>query len=47
MFVAHDAGHRIITGDSTIDTLIGALIAGLCCNMRATMLLHVQFTLLH
>ena len=33
MFVAHDAGHRSITGDFAIDTLIGASIAGLCCGM--------------
>ncbi|KAF3031625.1 hypothetical protein E8E12_002535, partial [Didymella heteroderae] len=33
MFVAHDAGHRSITGDSAVDTLIGASIAGLCCGM--------------
>lgn len=30
MFVAHDAGHRGITGDFIIDTVIGAFVADFC-----------------
>lgn len=30
MFVAHDAGHRGITGDFVIDTIIGAFVADFC-----------------
>ena len=33
MFSAHDAGHRGITHNLTIDTLIGIFIADLCCGM--------------
>lgn len=33
MFSAHDAGHRGITGDFVIDTVIGAFIADFCCGL--------------
>ncbi|CAK7568558.1 MAG: hypothetical protein SEPTF4163_006553 [Sporothrix epigloea] len=33
MFTAHDAGHRAITGDFKIDTLIGIFIADVCCGL--------------
>ncbi|KAF2194458.1 fatty acid/sphingolipid desaturase [Zopfia rhizophila CBS 207.26] len=33
MFTAHDAGHRGITGNFIIDTLIGAFIADFCCGL--------------
>ncbi|KAG6024034.1 hypothetical protein E4U41_001875 [Claviceps citrina] len=33
MFTAHDAGHRAITSDFTIDTLIGLFIADFCCGL--------------
>ncbi|KAB2571863.1 Delta 8-sphingolipid desaturase [Lasiodiplodia theobromae] len=33
MFTAHDAGHRGITGNFVIDTLIGAFIADFCCGL--------------
>jgi delta8-fatty-acid desaturase len=33
MFTAHDAGHRGISGNFTIDTLIGCFIADFCCGL--------------
>ena len=33
MFTAHDAGHRGISGNFIIDTLIGAFIADFCCGL--------------
>ncbi|GME48471.1 fatty acid/sphingolipid desaturase [Neofusicoccum parvum] len=33
MFTAHDAGHRGITGNFVIDTVIGAFIADFCCGL--------------
>lgn len=33
MFVAHDAGHRGITGKFVADTLIGAFVADFCCGL--------------
>lgn len=33
MFTAHDAGHRGITRNITIDTMIGIFIADLCCGL--------------
>ena len=33
MFTAHDAGHRGITGDATIDLCIGAFIGDFCCGL--------------
>jgi len=33
MFSAHDAGHRGITGNFVIDTLIGAFVADFCCGL--------------
>ncbi|EKG13570.1 Fatty acid desaturase type 1 [Macrophomina phaseolina MS6] len=33
MFTAHDAGHRGITGDFVVDTVIGAFIADFCCGL--------------
>ncbi|KAF1815785.1 fatty acid/sphingolipid desaturase [Eremomyces bilateralis CBS 781.70] len=33
MFVAHDAGHRGITGNFVADTLIGAFVADFCCGL--------------
>ncbi len=33
MFTAHDAGHRGITHNFVIDTLIGIFIADVCCGM--------------
>lgn len=33
MFTAHDAGHRGITHDFTTDTLVGILIANVCCGL--------------
>jgi len=33
MFVAHDAGHLGITHDFTLDTIIGVLVADLCCGL--------------
>jgi len=33
MFTAHDAGHRGISGNFVIDTLIGAFVANLCCGL--------------
>ncbi|KAJ4361244.1 hypothetical protein N0V95_002062 [Ascochyta clinopodiicola] len=33
MFTAHDAGHRGISGNFVIDTLIGAFIADFCCGL--------------
>jgi len=33
MFTAHDAGHRGITGNFIVDTLIGAFIADFCCGL--------------
>ncbi|KAF2241526.1 delta 8-(E)-sphingolipid desaturase [Trematosphaeria pertusa] len=33
MFTAHDAGHRGITGNFVVDTLIGAFIADFCCGL--------------
>ncbi|CAK7229920.1 hypothetical protein SCUCBS95973_007394 [Sporothrix curviconia] len=33
MFTAHDAGHRAITGDFVIDSLIGVFIADVCCGL--------------
>ncbi|SPO05488.1 related to delta-5/delta-6 fatty acid desaturase [Cephalotrichum gorgonifer] len=33
MFTAHDAGHRAITKNFTIDTLIGMFIADFCCGL--------------
>ncbi|KAK2615140.1 hypothetical protein N8I77_001916 [Diaporthe amygdali] len=33
MFTAHDAGHRGITGNFVIDTVIGAFIGDFCCGL--------------
>ncbi|KAI0750049.1 fatty acid desaturase-domain-containing protein [Daedaleopsis nitida] len=33
MFTAHDAGHRAITGNFVVDTVIGAFIADFCCGL--------------
>lgn len=33
MFSAHDAGHRGITHNFTVDTLIGIFIADVCCGL--------------
>lgn len=33
MFTAHDAGHRAITGNFTVDSLIGVFIADFCCGL--------------
>ncbi|KAF2815989.1 delta 8-(E)-sphingolipid desaturase [Mytilinidion resinicola] len=33
MFVAHDAGHRGISGNFIADTLIGAFVADFCCGL--------------
>jgi delta8-fatty-acid desaturase len=33
MFIAHDAGHRGITGNFVTDTLIGAFVADFCCGL--------------
>ncbi|KAG6192319.1 hypothetical protein E4U24_004063 [Claviceps purpurea] len=33
MFTAHDAGHRAITANFTVDTLIGLFIADFCCGL--------------
>ncbi|KAK4675215.1 hypothetical protein QC764_500210 [Podospora pseudoanserina] len=33
MFVAHDAGHRAITGNFVIDSLIGMFVADFCCGL--------------
>jgi len=33
MFVAHDAGHRGISGNFITDTLIGAFVADFCCGL--------------
>ena len=33
MFSAHDAGHRSITQNLTVDTLIGIFIANVCCGL--------------
>jgi delta8-fatty-acid desaturase len=33
MFSAHDAGHRGITHDFTMDTMIGIFIADFCCGL--------------
>jgi len=33
MFVAHDAGHLGITHDFTLDTILGVLVADLCCGL--------------
>lgn len=33
MFSAHDAGHRAITGNFVVDTLIGVFIADFCCGL--------------
>ncbi|KAK4464085.1 delta 8-(E)-sphingolipid desaturase 2 [Cladorrhinum samala] len=33
MFTAHDAGHRAITGNFEIDSLIGMFIADFCCGL--------------
>lgn len=33
MFTAHDAGHRGISGNFIIDTLIGAFVADFCCGL--------------
>ncbi|KAG5947329.1 hypothetical protein E4U53_006427 [Claviceps sorghi] len=33
MFTAHDAGHRAITANFTIDTLIALFIADFCCGL--------------
>lgn len=33
MFTAHDAGHRGITRNITIDTMIGIFIADFCCGL--------------
>ncbi|KAF2758649.1 fatty acid/sphingolipid desaturase [Pseudovirgaria hyperparasitica] len=33
MFVAHDAGHRGITGNLVSDTLIGTFVADFCCGL--------------
>ena len=33
MFTAHDAGHRGITSNFVVDTLIGITIADLCCGL--------------
>lgn len=33
MFTAHDAGHRAITQNFTVDTLIGMFIADFCCGL--------------
>ncbi|KAK4138984.1 fatty acid/sphingolipid desaturase [Trichocladium antarcticum] len=33
MFTAHDAGHRAITGNFTVDTVIAVFIADFCCGL--------------
>lgn len=33
MFTAHDAGHRGITHNFVVDTLIGIFIGDLCCGL--------------
>ncbi|KZV85645.1 fatty acid/sphingolipid desaturase [Exidia glandulosa HHB12029] len=33
MFTAHDAGHRGITGNFIVDTVIGAFVADFCCGL--------------
>ncbi|KAK0713195.1 fatty acid desaturase-domain-containing protein [Lasiosphaeria miniovina] len=33
MFTAHDAGHRAITGNFAVDSLIGILIGDFCCGL--------------
>ncbi|KAK4175803.1 putative fatty acid desaturase [Triangularia setosa] len=33
MFTAHDAGHRAITGNFVIDSLIGMFVADFCCGL--------------
>lgn len=33
MFTAHDAGHRGITGNFVVDTIIGAFIGDFCCGL--------------
>lgn len=33
MFVAHDAGHRAITGIFEVDTVIGMFVADFCCGL--------------
>lgn len=33
MFTAHDAGHRGITQNFIVDTLIGMLVADFCCGL--------------
>jgi len=33
MFTAHDAGHRAITGNFAVDSLIGICIGDLCCGL--------------
>jgi delta8-fatty-acid desaturase len=33
MFTAHDAGHRAITQNFAIDSLIGLFIADFCCGL--------------
>ncbi|KAK4204555.1 putative fatty acid desaturase [Triangularia verruculosa] len=33
MFVAHDAGHRAITGNFVVDSLIGMFVADFCCGL--------------
>ncbi|KAF2624184.1 fatty acid/sphingolipid desaturase [Macroventuria anomochaeta] len=33
MFTAHDAGHRGISGNFVVDTLIGVFIADFCCGL--------------
>lgn len=33
MFTAHDAGHRAISGNFVIDSLIGLFIADFCCGL--------------
>lgn len=33
MFSAHDAGHRAITGNFVVDTLIGMWVADFCCGL--------------
>ncbi|OJD32090.1 fatty acid desaturase [Diplodia corticola] len=33
MFSAHDAGHRGITGNFVVDTVIGAFVADFCCGL--------------
>ena len=33
MFTAHDAGHRGITHNFVVDTLIGMFVADFCCGL--------------